>query len=91
MSKPKIFSREKVLHYKQCKNKMALVFTMYPQGPSAGLCNMDVQCLPLECLPIQFSEENYKFQTIILTHGKIHNVIFQGDHKEDTEIFILGL
>lgn len=47
---------------------------------------MDVPCLLLECLSIQFSEERIiimKSQTIILTQGYKYNLIFQGDHRED--------
>lgn len=71
--KPEISSRgEILLHYKQCKGKTTLVFTTFPPGPGIGLCNMDVQCLLLECLFIQSSEERIiimKFQTVILTQG----------------------
>lgn len=63
-----IFKGKKyILLLEECKNKDPLVFIMYPH--SEELCNMDVQHLLLECLPIQFSEESYKFQAIILAWG----------------------
>lgn len=91
--KPEIFSRGKVLpHFKQCKNKTSLVFTVDSLGPSIGLCNMDVWCLLLECLSIQCSEDRIiimKFQTITLIQGYKYNLISQGDHLEDIQMFTL--
>ena len=46
----------------------------------------------MECFSIQFLGERIiimKFQTMILTHGHKYNLIFQGDHREDIQMFTL--
>lgn len=88
----KYFQREKCFSTTSNARARALWSLLYPQGPSVGLCNMDIQCLHRECLSIQFSEARIiimKFQTITLTHGHKYNLIFQGDHREDIQMFML--
>lgn len=88
----KYFRREKILPYKkQCKNKTSLIFAVYPQEPKsrAGQHGCAVSTSEIPFHSVFWRVTIMKFQTIILTPRYKYNLIFQGDHREDMQMFMM--